>query len=191
MRLPAFFALLVFAVSSAFAAEPRGGDTAPVLAVQDVRGRALVAPVPGHVTLLSFASTSTGEAVGEIARALRVEHPELEILSFIDVSGYPGFTHGLVRRQIAKRQADAVEATRAAFVRAGKTPPDDLDARIHIIPDFDGRYFASYGASGDVNQPRMVLIGADGRIRATFAKPPLLADVKAAVANEAGGDPPR
>ena len=189
--MAAFVALLVFAVTSAFAAEPRAGDAAPVLAVEDVRGRELAAPVPGHVTLLSFASTSTGEAVGEIARALRVEHPELEILSFIDVSGYPGFTRGVVRRQIEKRQAAAVEATRTAFVRAGKTPPDDLDARIHIIPDFDARYFAVYGASGDTNQPRMVLIGGDGRIRATFAKTPLLADVKAAVANETGGDPPR
>jgi hypothetical protein len=125
--------------------------------------------------------------VGEIARALRVEHPELEILSFIDLSAYPGFTHGVVRRRIEKHQAGAVEATRAAFARAGKTAPDDLDARIHIIPDFDAKGFEAYGASGDANQPMIVLIGADGRIRASFARTPSLAEVRAAVAREWGG----
>jgi hypothetical protein len=120
---------------------------------------------------------------------MRVEHPGLEILSFIDLSGYPGFMHGVVRRRIAKRQAGAVEATRAAFARAGKTAPDDLDARIHIIPDLDAKSCKAYGASNDGNQPAIVLIGADGRIKAIFANP-ALAEVKAAIANEKGTDPP-
>jgi hypothetical protein len=119
---------------------------------------------------------------------MRVEHPELEILSFIDLSGYPGFMHGVVRRQIAKRQEGAVEATRAAFLRAGKTAPDDLDARIHIIPDFAAQSCKTYGASDDRHQSRLVLIGADGRIEAVFANPSL-ADVRAAVAKEAGTRP--
>lgn len=183
-------ALLLLAASSAFAAPPKPGDVAPPLAPEDIKGRALAVPAPGRVMLLSFASPSSGEAVGEIARALRVEDPELEILSFIDLSGFPGFMHGVVRRRIAKRQAGAVEATRAAFARAGKTAPDDLDARIHIVPDFDATACKAYGASDDGNQPVIVLIGADGRIKAIFANP-ALAEVKAAIANEKGTDPPR
>jgi hypothetical protein len=183
-------ALLLLAASSAFAAPPQPGDLAPPLAPEDIKGRALAVPAPGHVMLLSFASPSAGEAVGEIARALRVEHPELEILSFIDLSGYPGFMHGVVRRRIATRQAGAVEVTKAAFARAGKTAPDDLDARIHIIPDFDAKSCKAYGASDDGNQPLLVLIGADGRIKASFANP-ALAEVQAAIANEKGNDPPR
>lgn len=140
--------------------------------------------------LLSFASPSTGEAVGEIARALRVEHPELEILSFIDLSSFPGFVHGLVRSRIAKRHEAAVEATRAAFARAGKAAPADLDARIHIVPDFEAKSCKTYGVSDDGNQPRLVLIGADGRIEAIFPNPSL-AEVRAAIAQEKGSDPPR
>jgi hypothetical protein len=183
--------LLLLGASSAFASSPKPGDAAPPLAPEDIKGRALAVPAPGHVVLLSFASPSTGEAVGEIARALRVEHPELEIFSFIDLSGYPGFMHGVARGQIAKRHAGAVEATRAAFTRAGKTAPDDLDARIHIIPDFDAKSCKAYGASSDGNQPMIVLIGANGRIKAIFAKTPSLAEVKAAVARETSTDPPR
>jgi hypothetical protein len=183
-------AWLLLAASSALAVSPKPGDVAPPLAPQDIKGRALAVPAPGRVMLLSFASPSSGEAVGEIARALRVEHPELEILSFIDLSGFPGFMHGVVRRRIAKRQAGAVEATRAAFARAGRTAPDDLDARIHIIPDFDGQSCKIYGASDDRNQPRLVLIGADGRIEAIFANPSL-ADVRAEVTREMSSDPPR
>jgi hypothetical protein len=100
-------------------------------------------------------------------------------------ASFPRFMHGVVRRRIAKRQAAAVEATRAAFTRAGKTAPADLDARIHIIPDLDAESCKTYGASDDENQPRLVLIGADGRIEAIFANP-ALSEVRAALAKEEG-----
>lgn len=164
------------------AGSPEPGSPAPLLSVEDVLERTLTAPIPGRVTLLSFASTSQGEAVGEVARALRVAHPELEVVSFIDVSAYPRLARGFVRREMAKRHGRAVADTRAAFVRAGKTPPADLDVRIHIIPDFEAASFARYGAAGDGNHPRLVLVGADGRIAAVFAPSPQLAEVEAAVA---------
>jgi len=191
MRMLAPAALLLLAASSAFAASPKPGDAAPSLAPEDIKGRALTVPAPGHVTLLSFASRSTAEAAGEITRAMRVEHPGLEILAFIDVSGFPGFMHGVVKGRIAERQEAALKATRAAFAKAGKTAPDDLDARIHIIPDFDAKSFETYGASDTRNQAVIVLIGADGRVKAIFAKTPSLAEVRAAVARETGGQPQR
>jgi hypothetical protein len=137
--------------------------------------------------LLSFASDSTGEAVGEITRAIRVEHPQLEILALIDLSRFPGFARGFVAREIAKRHDAAVERTREAFVRAGKPAPDDLDARIHTVPDFEAKACERYGAGDAGSQPRIVLVGAEGRVAAVFTRTPMLAEVEAAVARTLGG----
>jgi hypothetical protein len=184
-------ASLLIAAYPALAPALEAGDAAPPLAPTDIRGRALAVPAPGRVMLLSFASPATGEAAGEVTRAIRVEHPELEILAFIDLSEYPAFARGVVRGRIEKRHADAVARTKAAFARAGKTAPDDLDARIHIVPDFDAESCKAYGANEPANQPLIVLIGADGRIEATFAEAASLAEVKAAVDRELGAAPPR
>ena len=191
MRMLASVALLLLATSAAFAVAPKPGDPAPPLAAEDIKGRALAVPARGHVTLLSFASRSTAEAAGELTRAMRVEHPGLEIASFIDLSSFPGFMHGVVKGQIAERHEAALKTTRAAFAKAGKTAPDDLDARIHIIPDFDAKSCKTYGASDTGNQAVIVLIGADGLVKAIFAKTPSLAEVRATVAKETGGEPPR
>jgi len=191
MRRFAPIALLLLVASSAFAAAPKPGDAAPPLAPRDIKGRALAVPAPGHLMLLSFASRSTAEAAGKITRAVRVEHPELEILSFIDLSRFPGFTHGVIEGQIMERHEATLNATRAAFARAGKTAPDDLDARIHIIPDFDATSFKAYGASDTGNQAAIALIGADGLVKAIFARTPSLAEVRAAVEEGIGREPPR
>jgi hypothetical protein len=188
MLAPVLCALLV--AGAALAAPPEPGDAAAPLAPEDAAGRALAVPAPGHVMLLSFASPSTGEAAGEIARAIRVEHPALEILSFIDLSSFPRLLRSFARREIVKRQESAVKATRAAFARAGKTAPDDLAARIHVIPDFDAESGKAYGVGETGNRPVMVLIGADGLVKAIFESPSF-AEVEAAVAREAGSQPPR
>lgn len=113
----------------------------------------------------------------------------LEILSFIDLSSFPRLLRGFVRREIVKRQASAVEATRAAFARAGKTAPPDLATRVHVIPDFGAESCRAYGVGDTGKQPVMVLIGADGLVKAIFGSPSL-AEVKAAVAREVGSQPP-
>jgi len=182
---------VLLAASSTFGAALVPGDEAPPLTPRDIKGRALAVPHPGHAMLLSFASQSTGSAAGEITRAIRLEHPELEILSFIDLSSFPGFARGIVRGRIEKRHEEAVVDTKAAFAKAGKTAPADLDAQIHIVPDFDAESCKAYGASDPGDQPVIVLIGADGRIEATFTKPPSLDELKAAVARETGSGPPR
>ena len=181
--------VLLLLHSAASAAELRPGDASPPLALEDIKGRALAVPSPGHVMLLSFASRSTAEATGEITRAIRVDYPGLEILSFIDLSGLPGFMHAIARERMAARQEGAVKATQAAFAAAGREAPDDLDARIHIIPDFDAKTCEAFGATDAGNQPMIVLIGKDGRVKAIFQQMPSLAEVEAAVANETSSKP--
>jgi hypothetical protein len=187
-RLAPLACLLLLAAP---AAALEAGDAAPALAATDVRGRAFAVPARGRVTLLSFASPSTGEAAGEITRAVRVEHPELEIVSFIDLSRFPGFAREFVAGEMEQRHEDAVRKTQAAFARAGKRAPEDLDARIHIVPDFEAKSCERYGASDTGKRPLLVVVGADGRVVAVFAEAPALAGVEAAVAGALGPGPPR
>lgn len=183
----ALVALLVFAATPAFAAAPKVGDPAPKLDVKDVKDRALVVPDTGNVMILSFASKSTGETAGDLTRVIRVLHPDIKILSFIDFSGFPGFLHGTVKGKVLARQPGAVKEGQDAFAKAGKTAPDDLDARIHIIPDFDASSCKAYGATDTGHQAEIVLIGADGTVKAVFEKTPKIEDLKAAVEKEFGG----
>jgi hypothetical protein len=189
MRRAAGLAWLLLAALPTVAGALQAGDAAPRLAPRDVRGRALEVPAPGRVMLLSFASAATGAALGKLTRAIRVEHPQLEQLAFIDLSRFPAFLRSFLTGEIAKRQADAVRETQAAFARAGRPAPDQLDARTHIVPDFEAQHCAAYGAGDDAHQPRLVLIGADGRVKAIFARAPALADVEEAVAAELSGEP--
>ncbi|MEN8158440.1 MAG: hypothetical protein ABFS41_00045 [Myxococcota bacterium] len=125
-------------------------------------------PIPGRTTLLSFASPSNGEAVGAIAREVRVDHPELEVVSFIDLSSYPRLARGWMRRAIVKRQAGAVLETLEAFANAGRTAPPGLAERVYVIPDFEAEAFARYAVADTGERPLMVLIGADAVVRAVF-----------------------
>jgi hypothetical protein len=189
VRRLAPLACLLLLASPAAALE--AGEAAPALAATDVRGRALAVPVRGRVTLLSFASPSTGEAAGDITRAVRVEHPELEIVSFIDLSGFPAFAHGFLAREMEQHHQDAVRETQAAFARAGKRAPEDLDAHIHIVPDFEAKSCERYGASDLRRRPLLVVVGADGRVAAVFDEALALAGVRAAVAAALGPGAPR
>jgi len=179
--------MLSLAMVLLLAAPPKVGDAAPPLSCRDVMDRPVAAPDAGSVMVLSFASRSTGEKAGELTRGVRVRHPDVKILSFIDLSGFPGFMRGLIKGRIVKRQPGAVKDARDAFVKAGKTPPEDLDARIHIIPDFDAKYCKAYGANDTGHQAKMVVIGSDGTIKAAFSTTPSLDDLNAAVDKEAGG----
>jgi hypothetical protein len=165
--VPPIAALLLLAAAAA-AGPPDPGQRARALRATDVLGREITVPIPGRLTLLAFASFSNGEAVGAISRELRVDHPEIENLSFLDLSGVPRVARGLIRQAIVMRQAGAVKETREAFVRAGKVPPTDLDERAYVIPDFEAEHFATYGVLDTDTRPRMMLIGADGVVRAVF-----------------------
>lgn len=171
--LPPLAAALLLLASGALAAPLAPGERAVPFASTDALGRAFAIPIPGRVTLLSFASPSNGEAMGEIARAIRLEHPDLEIISFIDLSRYPRLAHGFVRREIARRQRRTVEATRAAFLQSGRTPPADLAERVHVIPDFGAESFATYGVGNTAERAVMVLVGADGIVKALLDAPSL------------------
>jgi hypothetical protein len=178
---------LFLLLTPAFAFQPIAGSLAPKLDIKDVKDRPLTVPRAGRVMLLSFASQSTGVKAGEITRAIRVQHPDVEILSFINLSSYPRFLRGMIRGQVRSRQEGAVKEAQEAFKRAGKNAPEDLDAHIHIIPDFDASSCKTYGAMETSDQAQIVLIGADGKVKAFFAKTPSIDDIKAALKKELDG----
>ncbi|HVO31960.1 MAG TPA: hypothetical protein VMV18_14545, partial [bacterium] len=87
--LPA--AVLLLLATPAFAAAPKVGDAAPPLDVKDVKDRPLKVPETGSVLVLSFASKSNAEEMGAVTRALRAQHPDAKVYSFIDLSGFPSW----------------------------------------------------------------------------------------------------
>lgn len=143
--------------------------------------RPVSVPTAGKVMVLSFASRSTGEAAGEVTRALRVRHPEVEFAAFVDLSSYPGFLHGIIRNRVAAHQDGAVADAQAAFVKAGKTPPEDLAARLHIVPTFDTLAATAYGAGDTGDRFQLVMVGAEGTIRAILPQSPSLEEAEAAL----------
>ena len=170
-------ALLALAL---LAAPPAIGEAAPKVSTADVKGRALAIP-DGRVQVLSFASKSNGEVAGDVTRAVRVRHPDVEVISFVDLSGFPGILHGMIRSKILGRQPKAVSDAADAFTKAGKTPPADLDARIHIVPDFDETPCKAYGANDTGHHYVIAVITSAGTIAAMLPGDPSVDDVDAAV----------
>lgn len=167
------------------AGTPAVGDAAPKLAVADVKGRAITIP-DGRVQVLSFASKSNGEVAGDVTRELRVRHPDVEVVSFVDLSGFPGILHGIIRSKILGRQPKAVRDAADAFTKAGKTPPADLDARIHIVPDFDEAPCKAYGANDTGHHYVLAVLTSAGTIAAMLPGDPTVDALDAAVTKVLG-----
>ncbi len=178
----ALVAALLLASPNLFAAGPAVGDAAPAVTTKDIKGREVVVPAPGKVMVLALVAKATGEKAGEVTKEVRVAHPDVEVVTFIDASGFPGFLGGMVKSKISGRHDQAVKDNNEAFKKAGKTPPEDMDKRVHLVPVMDGKIVQNqYGAKDTDKQAHFVVVGADGKIAATFDKTPTAADVNAAL----------
>lgn len=159
---------------------------APRMTVTDHKGRVLELPVRGRVTVLSFASRQTADRGSERCRQIRVAHPQVEVVELMNVSSAPSFLAGKVKSKLADRHDAIVADTKRAFAAAKKTPPTDLDARIHIIADWNGDAFKAYGARNTENELQMAVIDGDRRIVTFFATTPTAAKLDAAVVRASG-----
>jgi hypothetical protein len=162
-----------------------GRAPAPRMSVKDHRGQALDVPVPGQVTVLSFASKSTADQASARCRAIRVAHPDVTILELMDVSSAPGFLAGKVEGKLAERHQAIVADTKEAFAAAQKAPPDDLEDRIHIVADWHADAFRAYGATNADAQVQIAVIDGDGGLVSFFASTPTDDDLDAAVVRAA------
>ena len=178
----ALVAALLLASPAVLAAGPAVGDAAPAVNTKDVKGRDVVVPDSGKPMVLAFVAKATGDKGGAINRDVRINHPEATVITFVDVSSFPGFLHGMVKSKMSSRHEEALKDDSEALKKAGKPVPEDLDKRIHIVPDFDGKIVQkSYGAPDTDKQVHIVVIGADGKIAAIFDKTPTSADVNGAL----------
>lgn len=166
-------------------AEP-GRPLAPRMTVKDHKERELELPVQGRVTVLSFASRSTADRASERCREVRVAHPEVEIIEFMNASSVPGILAGKVKGKLADRHEQIVADSTQAFAAAHKHPPDDLHDRIHIVADWTGDAFNAYGATNTDNEVQLAVIDGDGRIVSFFTATPSTADVAAGIARATG-----
>lgn len=162
--------------------------SAPRMSVKDHKDRDLELPVPGRVTVLSFASRQTADRGSERCREVRVAHPDIEIVELMNVSSAPSFMANKVKGKLAERHDTIVADTTRAFSAAQKAAPANLEARIHIIADWNGDAFKAYGATNTEAELQMAVIDGDGGIVEFFATTPMAADLSAAVvrANTAG-----
>jgi hypothetical protein len=162
--------------------EPAGRPLAPRMAVKDHKERELELPVRGRVTVLSFASRSTADRGSERCREVRVAHPDVELVEFMNASGVPGILASKVKGKLADRHESIASDTTKAFAAANKTPPADLDERIHIVPDWSGDAFKAYGATNTDNEVQIAVIDGGGAIVSFFSATPTAAELSAAVA---------
>ena len=158
-----------------------GRAPAPRMSIKDHRGQALDVPVPGRITVLSFASKSTADQASARCRAVRVAHPEVEIVEIMDVSSVPGFMAGKVEGKLAERHRTIVADTRTAFADAQKAPPDDLEARIHIVADWSADAFRAYGATNADDAVQIAVIDGDGGLVSFFNATPTDVDLDEAI----------
>src|SRR4051812_17223069 len=148
MMRSALIAALLLASPAAFAAAPAVGDAAPAVNTKDIKGREVVVPASGKPMVLAFVAKATGDKAAAINREVRILHPEADVVTFVDVSSFPGFLHGMVKSKMGARHDEALKDDGEAFKKAGKPVPEDLDKRIHIVPDFDGKIVQkAYGAT--------------------------------------------
>ncbi len=172
------------AASTASAAP--GRPLAPRMTVKDHKERELELPVRGRVTVLSFASRSTADRASERCREVRVTHPDVEIIEFMNASSVPGILAGKVKGKLADRHEKIVADSTQAFAAAHKSPPADLHDRIHIVADWTGDAFKAYGATNTDNEVQLAVIDGDGRIVSFFTATPSTADVAAGIARANG-----
>lgn len=185
----ALIAGILFAGSVALAADAPAtapvpaatvGAPAPKIDTKDAKGRKVVVP-SGNPMLLAFVSKATGDVAATVNRMARIDHPDADIITFIDVSGYPGILRGMVRGKLRDRHDEAVKDDAAAFRKAGKEPPADLDQRIHLVGDFSGNLMKQYGATDVGKRAHFVVVAPDGTIAAVFEGAPGADEVKAAL----------
>ena len=174
--------MLSLALVALLLAAPKIGDPAPAVSVNDVKGRAVTVPEAGKPMVLALVSKATGEKAAEVTKEVRLAHPEATVITFIDLSGYPGFLQVMVKSKVKARHEEAVKDNADAWKKAGKVPPADLDARIHLVTDFDGKIVAkAYGATNSGKEAAFVVVAADGTVAAVFEKTPTGADVNGAL----------
>ena len=140
------------------------GDPAPKLVTQDVKGRAIEAPAPGHPLLLCFVGRTTADGAAKVSGVLHPRHPDLAIVNVIDLTAIPSLLRGFAKSKVEAKHAEAVRSAADSWRAAGKAPPDDLDLQVHLVPDFTGSLLQSWGVKGATKKATLFLVGADGII---------------------------
>jgi hypothetical protein len=160
---------------------PTHRPLAPRMSARDHKNRELELPVPGRVTVLSFASHQTADRGSERCRAVRVTHPDVEVIEVMNVSMAPAFLASKVKGKLAERHETIMADTTRAFADAHEPAPADLDARIHIIPDWTGDAFRAFGATNTDREVEIAVIDGEGGLVEFFTTTPTAAALDAAV----------
>ncbi len=125
----------------------------------------------GKVTVLSFTdqnsqalSTQAGIALGKRF----MEHPRFQIATAVKV---PSMFKGLAAALLKAGQVKAREGAAKGFSKAGKPVPEDLDQRVHVLFDLDGKAAGALLSGWKSNHAQLLLVDGAGAVHGEFSDP--------------------
>lgn len=116
----------------------------------------------GHVTVLSFTDQKSQELSGKAGSALGKKFMDNEKFQIATAVKVPSMFKGLAGALLKAGQAKARDSAVKKFEKEGKTPPQGLAERIHVIFDLDGKCSKSCLSSWSDGQARLLLVDSSG-----------------------------
>lgn len=123
------------------------------------------------VTVLSFTdqnsqslSTQAGIALGKRF----MEYPKFQIATAVKV---PSMFKGLAATLLKAGQIKAREGAAKGFTKAGKPVPEDLDTRVHVLFDLDGKAAQALLSEWKAGHAQLLLVDGTGAVQGEFSDP--------------------
>lgn len=115
-------------------------------------------------TVLSWTDQGSQAVSVEAGRVLGrrfMERQDFQLLTAVKV---PSMFKGLATALLRSGQVKAREGAAKGFLKAGKEAPADLEQRIHVLFDLDGKVAKTVFPEWKDGAVRLVLVGPDGSI---------------------------
>lgn len=117
----------------------------------------------GKVTVLSFTDQKSQDLSGKAGSALGKKFMDNEKFQIATAVKVPSMFKGLAGALLKAGQAKARDSAVKKFEKEGKTAPEGLAERIHVLFDLDGKCSGATLNEWKDNQARLVLVDGEGK----------------------------
>lgn len=133
---------------------------------KDSRGRSFnTQDLAGRVVCLLAASRRTQAQAQAVAEALGQTFggdARVVLVLILDGTDVPSLLRGVALTALGSLRAQAVRRFVDGFERKGLTPPNDVDALVWLLPDFDGGLLQALGLTPPLGLPVLVVVNPQG-----------------------------
>jgi hypothetical protein len=166
-----------------FAALALANGRADGLNFTDVNGRRL-STADGRtsiVTVVTRATEHDARVVGDRVPLKFYGDPNFRFITVIDLRNFPAAMHGMVLAWIRHRVTLEAERLRPVYQeqKIQRDPRED----VFVVGDFDGSAAGQFGVPAGAKRSSVFLFAGDGRLVASWKKPPPADDLEAALTN--------